>query len=122
MKELKIVAVDDSALVREHLQELFSNLSGIKLVGTAKDGDEGLSVIREVNPDVVLLDISMPRKNGIELLQEIREENDQVTIIMFTMVLSADVKEFCLRAGANYCFSKTQFSEILDICHKLKDR
>ena len=77
-------------------------------------------MIPKVNPDVVLLDISMPVKSGVEVLRELRQENSEVVVIMFTADPSPRLREACLAAGANYFVCKTEFQELLDILAELQ--
>lgn len=115
MRELRVVVVDDSVLIREYLKRALSRIRGCNLVGMACDGDEGLVMIRMLHPKVVLLDVSMPLKSGIEVLKELRQENTKVIVIMFTADCTPGLKEKCLQAGANYFVSKTEFKQLVDI-------
>ena len=71
MLVVKVLIVDDSAFMRKALTTLLADESGIEIVGTARDGEEALQKIRSLDPDVVTLDIEMPRLNGLATLQEI---------------------------------------------------
>lgn len=108
--------VDDSVLIREHLKRAFAQIEGCTLIGMAVDGEEGLRMIRALLPNIVVLDISMPHRTGIEVLREIRKENSEMLIIMFTSDHSVILKEVCLEAGANYYVDKTNLQELIDIC------
>ena len=117
MKELRVVVVDDSPLIQEYIKRALRSIKGCEVVGAAGDGEEALLKIRTLNPNVVLLDVSMPVKNGIQVLRELREENSEVVIIMFTADSTPRLEQACLAAGANYFVSKSEFrhlSEILD--------
>jgi DNA-binding NarL/FixJ family response regulator len=116
LKELSIVVVDDSVVIRDLLICAFTKVEGCSLIGMAADGEEGITMIRALQPNVVILDISMPQKNGIEVLKEIRQENDEVLIIMFTSYSSAIFSDVCLEAGADYYLEKTQLRDLIDIC------
>lgn len=119
MKELKIVVVDDSPLIREGLQGAFSRVEGCVIIGTAADGDEAISIIGTLRPDVVVLDISLPHRNGIQVLREIRKEDPETVIIMYTADPSVILREVCLEAGANFYLDKSQVLELLSICGEL---
>jgi DNA-binding NarL/FixJ family response regulator len=116
LKTLKIVAVDDSPLIRDHLKRAFAPIKECVLVGMAADGDEALSMVHSLDPDILVLDISMPHRNGIQVLKEIREEDPEMVIIMFTADPSVQLREVCLEAGANYYLDKSQLQELLEIC------
>ena len=68
MREIKVLIVDDSALVRSYLKQELSQQPGIKVVGTAKDAYEGRDMIVSLKPDVVTLDLDMPRMSGLEFI------------------------------------------------------
>jgi two-component system nitrate/nitrite response regulator NarL len=113
---LKIVIADDSELVRDQLRETFLPEAGLSVVGTAANGIEAIRVIRELRPDVVVLDISMPQMSGIEVLKEIRKDDHATIIIMFTSHNSAVLSSFCRKIGANYFLTKTQLTKLVEIC------
>lgn len=116
---MRIVAVDDSPLIRDYLVEMFAKIKGCALVGLAGDGLEGLRVIRELRPEVLVLDITMPHRNGIEVLREIRKEDSHMVIIMFTADPSVVLEDICLKEGANYYLTKTEILDLMTICKEL---
>ena len=120
MKELRVVLVDDSELIQEYLQRALLSIKGCNVVGVASQGEEALLIIRTLLPDVVLLDVSMPVKGGIEVLRELREENSEVIVIMFTADSTPLLKQTCLAASANYFVSKTEFRQVVDIFAEIR--
>jgi DNA-binding NarL/FixJ family response regulator len=120
LKEVRIVGVDDSPLIREYIEHAFAKVEGCNVIGMARDGNEAVIMIRALRPTVVILDISMPHKNGIEVLREIREEAPCMVIIMFTADPSVLLEQICLKEGANYYISKTQFLDLIEICKELQ--
>lgn len=80
MKRIKTVIVEDSRLARNELKELIKNHPEIEMVGEAENVDDGVVLIEEVKPDLLLLDINMPEKDGFELLEML----DEVPITVFT--------------------------------------
>jgi DNA-binding NarL/FixJ family response regulator len=116
LEELRIVVADDSAPIREQIDRAFSQVDGCNLIGMAADGCEALNMVRSLRPDVLVLDVSMPRRSGVQVLREIREEDPATVIIMFTADPSNVLKEICLDAGANFYLDKTQLNELVDIC------
>jgi chemotaxis response regulator CheB len=119
MKQLRIVTVDDSELMRELLRNTFLPEAHLSLVGTAEDGIEALRLIRELRPDVVVLDIAMPLMDGIEVLREIRKDDHSTIIIMFTGHVSGTLSGLCRKLGANYFLNKTQLTKLVEICKDL---
>jgi DNA-binding NarL/FixJ family response regulator len=103
-KHLSLVLVDDHEIVRIGLKLLLNSWSDIQVVGEGSDGIEAVELVREKNPDVVLMDLGMPKIDGIESARKIREFNKSVRIIMLTS--HSDVKDILasLSAGVNgYC-------------------
>lgn len=86
--------VDDAPFIREVLRHIFTNTE-IEVVGEAQDGEEAVELVRKTGPDVVLMDIVMPRKSGIEAASEILKENPEIKIIACSTV---DQNSMVLRA------------------------
>ncbi len=96
----RILLVEDQTLVREGLRSLLAFAKDLQVVGEAGDGEEALAAIPTIRPDVVLLDIRLPRRNGLEVLQELsRAGSLPPTIILTTFDDDALLFE-ALRAGA----------------------
>ena len=119
MKDLRIVVVDDSPIIRDYLQTMFTRTEGCNVVGAAGDGIEAVKIIRELRPHVVVLDITMPHRNGIEVLRDIRKEESNMVIIMFTADPSVVLEEICLKEGANYYLNKSEVLDLVEICKEL---
>ena len=119
LREIKIAIADDSEPIRDLLCLVLSRVEGLNLIGMAADGVEAIRMIGALHPDVVVLDISMPRKNGIEVLSEIRKEDTSVVIIMFTADPSLVLREACVQAGANFFFAKSEIHEVARTCRQL---
>jgi two-component system response regulator DctR len=115
LKELRIILVDDSLLIQDYMKRVLTAMKGCNLIGTASDGDEALSMIRMLHPDVVLLDVTMPRKNGIEVLKQLRRENSKVIVIMFTADSTPGLMQKCSQEGANYFVDKTEYRRLVEI-------
>jgi CheY-like chemotaxis protein len=116
LDELKVVVADDSPLIRGLVADSFSSLKGVKIVGMAEDGFQAISMITQLQPDIVVLDISMPHKSGLEVLKHIRRHDKSVVIVMFTADTSMVLREACIEAGANYYLEKWQVDKLLSIC------
>ena len=74
--------------------------------------------MRALRPDIVVLDIAMPHRSGIDALKEIRREDSEIVIIMFTADPSVVLRDVCLEAGANFYLDKSQLQELIDICEE----
>lgn len=84
MKPIRVLIVDDHEIVREGLQILLSEESGVEVVGTAKDGGEALSLIKKHKPDVVLMDIAMPGMDGIETTKRVVADFPSTRVLILT--------------------------------------
>jgi NarL family two-component system response regulator LiaR len=99
-EELRILMADDHAVVREGLRALIEAEQGMTLVGEAADGVEAVRESRLLEPDVILLDLVMPRKGGIEAIREIKEQDPGARILVITS-FAEDEKVFpAIKAGA----------------------
>ena len=82
---IRVVIADDHQVVLDGFIARLQMESGIEVIGTASNGLEAINVVRELHPDVVLVDVSMPVMNGIEATSVIREENPNAKVLMLTM-------------------------------------
>jgi DNA-binding NarL/FixJ family response regulator len=107
---------DDHKLFREGLKALLSVTEDIEIVGEAEDGDTAVKKCKELQPEIILMDINMPGLNGIRATQQILEEHPQTGIIMLTM-LEDDASVFnAMRAGARgYLLKGADPNEVLSV-------
>jgi DNA-binding NarL/FixJ family response regulator len=97
---IRVVLVDDQTLIRQGIRSLLELAGDVAVVGEASDGDEGVALIRREQPDVVLLDLRMPKKDGVEVLKTLQAEHAlPPTIILTTFDDDAALFE-AVRAGA----------------------
>ncbi len=97
---IRVLVVDDHAIVREGLRWLLATEPGIDLVGEAVDGIEAVAKARDLHPDVILMDLVMPRKDGIAAITEIKAEAPEARILVLTSY-AEDEKVFpAIKAGA----------------------
>jgi two-component system response regulator DevR len=110
---LSVYIVDDSQMMRERLTELVADIAGVEIVGQSGDPFEALDTIRKSHPDVVILDIRLPRRSGIDVLKDIKSEPRAPIIIMITNYPYRQYRQGCMAAGADYFFSKTDEFETI---------
>ena len=99
-ENIRILIADDHAIVREGLRTLITAKPGLELVGEAADGEEAIALARLVSPDVILLDMIMPRKDGLETIKIIKRENPQARILVLTSFSDDDKVFAAIKAGA----------------------
>jgi DNA-binding NarL/FixJ family response regulator len=97
---ISVLIVDDHAMVRSGLEHLLAVADGIELIGTAANGEEAVAAVRELRPDVVLMDISMPVLDGIGATEQITATHPETRIIVLTSFSDDRRIMAALRAGA----------------------
>jgi len=97
---IRILVVDDHPIVRQGLKTLLEGHSGWEVIGEASDGAEALEKARELNPDVMVLDVTMPRMNGLEACSLLRRQFPDLEILFVTQHDSPQMMRDALDAGA----------------------
>ena len=107
MKNIRVLIADDHAIVRHGLCALLGTERGIEVVGEAKDGNEAVARTKQLAPDVVIMDIVMPRKDGVEATVEIRAAVPSAKIVVLTSFGTSDKISRAIEAGATGALMKT---------------
>ncbi|MFF3690463.1 response regulator [Streptomyces sp. NPDC002187] len=102
----RVIVADDQAVVREGIVMLLGLLPGIQVVGSARDGEEAFALVAELAPDVVLMDLRMPRCDGVEATRRIRREHPATQVVVLTTYADDDSLFPALRAGARGYLTK----------------
>jgi NarL family two-component system response regulator LiaR len=97
---IRILIADDHAIVREGLRGLIASERGMELVGEAENGVDAVSKARTLQPDVILLDLVMPRKGGLEAIEEIKRDNPDARILVLTSFAEDDQVFPAIKSGA----------------------
>ena len=110
---IRVLLVDDHEVVRQGLGLLLETSDDIEVVGEAADGAEALRAVAELTPDVVLMDIRMPRVDGIEATERLRAGHPEVAVVILTTFNEDDLLRRGLRAGARgYLFKDTTHTQL----------
>lgn len=119
---IKVLVVDDSAFMRKAIASMLEKDSGIQVVGTARDGQEGLDMVRKLNPDVVTMDIEMPKMDGLTALRHIMMESPRPVLMVSSLTTEgAEATLKAMELGA-VDFIPKQLSKVsLDIIKIEKD-
>ncbi|GHG16575.1 response regulator transcription factor [Streptomyces zaomyceticus] len=116
---VRVVVADDQAVVREGIVMLLGLLPGVEVVGAARDGEEAVALAAELAPDVVLMDLRMPRCDGVEATRRIREGHPGTEIVVLTTYADDDSLFPALQAGARGYLTKDASGE--EIVRALRD-
>ena len=110
---ITILAVDDDRSFRGILGSLLSQDSGVDLIGEAENGEEAVRVSRELQPDVVLMDITMPRVNGFDATRKIKSDRPETKVIMLTIYSNDYYERVAIESGADGFIPKKRLSSEL---------
>jgi DNA-binding NarL/FixJ family response regulator len=107
---IRVVIADDHTIVREGLKQVLSAASDLTIVGEAQNGQEVLQRVREQDFEVLLLDMSMPGKSGIELIKQVRAEKPRLRIMVLSMHQEPQYAVRAIKAGASGYLTKESAS------------
>lgn len=117
---ISILIVDDHALFRQGLRHILELEGGFTVVGEASDGSEAVQIVRTLQPDIVLMDISMPNSNGVEATQKIKRILPATGIIFLTMHEDPFLQQEAMQIGASgYVLKRSAYRELFDAIKKV---
>ena len=99
-RRIRVLLADDHSIMREGLQAILERSEEFEVVGQARDGVEAVEAAAELSPDVIVMDVMMPRKDGVEACREIMESLPETRVIMLTASTEADAVIEAVAAGA----------------------
>lgn len=110
---INIMIADDHAMMREGIKQLLEFDGTMKVIAEASDGDECLSILKKTKPDVLLLDINMPNKNGIEVLEDLRGRNNETKVLILTVHNEVEYLVKAVDIGVNgYILKDSESAEL----------
>ena len=113
-KPIRVLLADDHNVVRGGIRALIESEEGIEVIDEAADGVEAVLKARSLDPDVILLDLQMPRKTGIEAIEEIKQENPTAKILVLTSYSDDDKVFAAIKAGAlGYLLKESSTQELI---------
>ncbi len=113
-EEIRILIVDDHAIVREGLRSLIATEPGMTVVGEAADGEAAVRLFGALRPDVTLMDLVMPRRDGISAIREIKQQDPQARILVLTSFAEDDQVFPAIKSGAlGYLMKDSSPQELL---------
>lgn len=111
-----MLLADKSKIIRDTLSELLSRIEGISKIVNNENANVLLQNVMELQPDIIVMDISFPNTDGIALVQEIKQKNPKQLIIVFTSYSFPQYRNKCSEAGADYFLDKSKnFVELVKI-------
>jgi DNA-binding NarL/FixJ family response regulator len=120
--KIRVLAADDQRVVREGLAMLLGLLPDVEVVGTAADGEEVLALAAELQPDVILMDLRMPRLDGVEATRRLKARDPAVKVVVLTTYADDRSVIDALRAGAlGYLTKDAGATEIQQALHRVAD-
>ena len=115
---IRVMITDDHLIVREGLRLILETADDIEIVGEAVDGAECLRLVPELNPDVILMDLQMPRMDGITAIEHLRKDHPEIAIVILTTYNEDDLMIRGLQLGAcGYLLKDSSRENLLDAIH-----
>src|SRR6201746_370037 len=114
----RVVLCDDHEIVREAIKARMSDSSIVEIVGEASNGRDVVDVVKELEPDVLIIDVAVPKRDGIEATREVLKVRPRTKVIIFTAHPQPDLLALALRAGAAGYVLKSAPAE--DIARRVK--
>ena len=112
---LRVVIADDHSVVRQGIRGVLEQIEGLEVIGEAGDGAEALAMVSELSPDVVVLDVNMPEKSGLEVTMELREEAHPARVLILSMHDDPEYVLQAVRSGADgYVLKDVSPAELRD--------
>jgi len=119
--EVTILVVDDHPLLRHGLHDVLGKNSHFKIIGEASDGEEALEKLASLKPQIAIVDIDMPRLNGLETIRAIREQPVPVKVVVLTMYREEDMFNAALDLGAKaYVLKENAANDIVAALEKVE--
>jgi two-component system response regulator DevR len=117
---VKVIIADDSNPIRERIIKLLSDIPNVEIVGEAIDGVETAVIVRKTHPDVVILDLQMPKLSGLEILPRLKEMDPSPVIVVLTNYSTSPMKAMCTRKGGDFFFDKsTEFEMAIGVIERM---
>ena len=117
---MKLMIVDDSEVISTRLKELLQDINGLEVAALAEDGLQAIHLFSIVKPDIIILDLMIPKLNGLDVLRSLRSKEKSVIIIVLTNYDQSYFRDKCTELGANYFLDKSaEFEKVYRICKNI---
>lgn len=112
--------VDDSEIISNRLKELLQDIEGLDIVALVEDGIQAITQFSKISPNIVILDLMIPRMNGLDVLRSIRSTGEPAIIIILTNYDQSYFRDRCAELGANYFLDKSaDIEKVFQICNNI---
>ncbi len=119
-RKIRVIIADDSPFTRGRMLAMLSEIPEVEVIGQAKDGEQAIAASQALNPDVAILDVRMPGKSGIEVLQQLKKDKPELVVMMLTNYPYPQYRNKCLDLGASFFFNKsTDFNKVIAVLRQL---
>ena len=109
----RIILVDDHAMVRQGIKRILGEVDGLEVIAEAGDGQEVLDLLQHTAPDLVIMDVQMPRLGGLEATRRLKARHPEVKVLVLTMHKEKEYLEQALAAGAEGFVLKEDIDQVL---------
>jgi DNA-binding NarL/FixJ family response regulator len=117
-QSIRVVVADDHDLFREGLRQLLETIPSVEIIGEASDGQDAIKLVAELNPDVILMDINMPRVDGLRATEYIVKHFPTTNVVVLTMYQDDEYAIHAIRAGAkSYLLKNSRSEEVIKAIH-----
>lgn len=122
-RKLKVAIVDDSEIIRERIVQKLNKCDKLNVIWQAENVERTYSCCNVSIPSVLILDIQLPDGSGIDILEKLKSDYEDIKIIMLTNYPSLPFRKKCIAAGADYFFDKsTEFDKVFEVLKELAQK
>jgi len=117
---MRVVLAEDSDVVRRGIRKLLNKAADVDVVGEAKNGFEALQLVKELSPDILLLDVEMPFLNGIEVARRLRKDGNKVQILVLSAYDDKEyIRQMLINGAAGYLIKDESPEQIVESLRRL---
>jgi DNA-binding NarL/FixJ family response regulator len=117
---MRIFIADDSLAILDRFVKMVSQIHNAKVVGLASNGEDAITSIQKLKPDLVILDLRMPKGNGFDVIKNIKKNKLLTIVLVLTSFATISHKKLCKQLGVEYCFDKTtEFEQAIEVIERL---
>jgi two-component system response regulator NreC len=117
---IRVLVADDNSLIRRGIQFILDSVDDIEFVGEAEDGQEAVNLLESLKPDIVVMDISMPRLDGLEATEQIQARNTTTQVLILSIHASPTfVRQALSRGARGYILKRTLSKDLLPALYRV---